>query len=133
MLSIVTIQKIPYTFNMDEENRQHTRYEEIGRVLAPELCALPGVLDDISVSGCKIHYSFPITVDLENEYDIKLSPLHHGEQSPLNLICHPQWVQESEENTYIGLKILYSPDANRLKDFIQQLANLSKDQLPDII
>ena len=66
---------------MDEENRQHTRYEEIGRVLAPELCALPGVLDDISVSGCKIHYSFPITVDLENEYDIKLSPLHHGEQS----------------------------------------------------
>ena len=118
---------------MDEENRQHTRYEEIGRVLAPELCALPGVLDDISVSGCKIHYSFPITVDLENEYDIKLSPLHHGEQSPLNLICHPQWVQESEGNTYIGLKILYSPDANRVKDFIQQLANLSKDQLPDII
>lgn len=133
MLSIEPNQKISYTFTMDEENRQHTRYEEIGRVNAPELCALPGVLDDISSSGCKVHYSFPVTVDLEAEYDVRLSPLHHADQAPLNLICQPQWVQESEGNTYIGFKILYSPDANRLKDFIKQLDDLSKDQLPDII
>lgn len=118
---------------MLEENRQHTRYEEIGRVSAPELCALPGVLDDISVNGCKIHYSFPVSVNLDNEYEVKLSPLHHGDQAPLNLICLPQWVKESSGNTYIGFKILYSPDANRLKTFIQQLEDLSKDQLPDII
>ena len=52
---------------MDQENRLHTRYEEIGRVTASELCALPAVLDDISLNGCKIHYSFPVVVDLENE------------------------------------------------------------------
>ena len=118
---------------MVEENRQNQRYEEIGRITAPEICALSGVLDDISLSGCKVHYSFPLTVDLDNEYEVKLSPLHHGEQAPLNLICQPQWVREAEGNTYIGFKILYSPDANRLKDFIQQLDDLSKDQLPDII
>lgn len=118
---------------MSAENRQHTRFEEIGRVNAPEICALPGVLDDISASGCKIHYSFPVVVDLENEYDVKISPLHHPDQAALNLICIPQWVKEQDGNTYIGLKIQYSPDANRLLSFISHMEEISKDQLPDII
>jgi len=118
---------------MSEENRQDTRFEEIGRITAPEICALPGVLDDISASGCKVHYSFPIVVDLDNEYEIKISPLHQNEQTPLNLICTPQWVKEQDGNTYIGFKIEYSPDANRLTAFISHMEEISKDQLPDII
>ena len=61
-----------YNIPMEQENRLHTRYEEIGRITAPEICALPGILDDISLTGCKVHYSFPVVVDLENEYDVKL-------------------------------------------------------------
>lgn len=118
---------------MTEENRLNPRYKEIGRIIAPEICALPGVLDDISASGCKIHYSFPIVLELDNEYEIKISPLHQEDQTPLNLICTPQWIKEQNENTFIGLKILYSPDANRLNNFIQHLEEISKDQLPDII
>jgi len=118
---------------MSEENRQQTRFEEIGRVTAPEICALPGVLDDISSSGCKIHYSYPVVVDLENEYEVKISPLHSGDAAPLNLICIPQWVKEQEGNTFIGFKIQYSPDANRLNSFIEHMEEISKDQLPDII
>lgn len=118
---------------MSEENRQHTRYEEIGRVTAPEICALPGVLDDISATGCKIHYSFPVVVDLDSEYEVKISPLHHADQQPLNLICNPQWVKELEGNTYIGFKIQYSPDVNKLNAFISHMEEISKDQLPDII
>ena len=111
----------------------HTRYEEIGRVIAPELCALPAVLDDISLSGCKIHYSFPVVVDLENEYDLKISPLHSSVSTPLNLICIPQWVKEQDGSTFIGFKIQYSPDANRLSAFINQLEQIAKDGIPDII
>ncbi len=118
---------------MSEENRQHTRFQEIGRIEAQEICALPGVLEDISSSGCKIHYSFPVVIDLETEYEIKISPLHQAEQSPLKLICLPQWVNEQDGNTYIGFKILYSPDANRLASFITHLEDISKDQLPDIV
>lgn len=118
---------------MADENRLHTRYEEIGRVTAPDICALPGVLDDKSATGCKVHYSFPVVIELENEYEIKISPLHQSEPNPLNLICIPQWVKEQEGNTFIGFKIQYSPDANRLSSFIEHLEELSKDQLPDII
>ena len=118
---------------MEQENRLHTRYEEIGRVTAQELCALPAVLDDISLNGCKIHYSFPVVVDLENEYEVKISPLHSSDNSPLKLICVPQWVKEMEGSTFIGFKIQYSPDAGRLAEFISHLDKISKDSIPDII
>ena len=118
---------------MAQENRRHTRYEEIGRVTAPELCALPGILDDISVKGCKVHYSFPVVVDLETEYEVQISPLHGASQSPLNLICTPQWVKEQEGSTFIGFLINYSPDALKLQEFIKLLESISKDDLPDIV
>lgn len=118
---------------MSQENRQSARYQEIGKVTSPELCSLPGVLDDISSTGCKIHYSFPVVADLETEYELKISPLHNSDEQPLNLICIPQWINEIEGETYIGFKILYSPDANRLNEFITYLQDISKDQIPDIL
>ena len=117
---------------MTQENRQETRYEEIGRVVASELCPISGVLDDISAAGCKVHYSFPVVVDLENEYDVKISPLHYSDMEPLHLMCQPQWVNEIDGNTFIGFKVLYSPDAARLSNFIDYLEEISQDQLPDI-
>ena len=125
--------KFLYTIIMEQENRQHIRYEEIGRFTAPELCALPGILDDISREGCKVHYTFPVVVDLETEYEIKLSPLHGTNSTPLNLICIPQWANEHGGNTYIGFKINYSPDAHRLEEFIKHLETISKDDFPDIV
>ena len=122
-----------YTILMEQENRLHTRYEEIGRVTAPDICALPGILDDISANGLKVHYSFPVVVDLETEYDLKISPLHGSNSSPLKLICTPQWVNETGGNTFIGFKIHYSPDAHKLENFIKHLEIISRDDLPDIV
>lgn len=112
---------------MDTENRQHTRFKEIGKAMASELCSLPAILDDISATGCKIHYSYPVVVDLDSEYEIKVSPLHNASSNPLNLICVPQWVQEIGGNTFIGFKILYSPDANKLNSFIKHLEDLLQE------
>ena len=113
---------------MEKENRQYTRYPEIGRAFATDLCALQAILDDISAFGCKIHYSFPIVVNLEEEYELKISPLHNENQNPLDLRCRPQWVQEIDGNTYIGFQILYSPDANKLNSFITKLQEMAENQ-----
>lgn len=122
---LVGKQKITYTLEMAIENRQYTRYKEIGRAFAQELCALPAVLDDISTNGCKVHYSFPVVVDLDTEYEVQISPLHNEKQNPLNLICTPQWVQEIDGSTFIGFKILYSPDVNKLNSFISKLEDIN--------
>lgn len=117
---------------MDYKDRQATRYKEIGRINAPELCSIPGILDDISSGGCKVHYQFPVVVDLENEYEIKLSPTSNNDEPALNLICKPQWVKEEDGNTYIGFQILYSPDITRLSQFIEYLSEKDSDDFLEI-
>ncbi|MCR4733587.1 MAG: hypothetical protein K5829_01085 [Treponema sp.] len=116
-----------------EENRQNTRYKEIGRFLAAKLCLLPGIIDDVSIEGCKVHYQFPVDVEVDSEYEAQLSPSQNPSDVPLKLICKTQWVQKTDEMTYIGFKILYSPDGKRLSDFIQHLQSKNQDELPEII
>ena len=117
---------------MSSEKRNSTRYREIGRITAPELCPIPGILDDISLTGLRIHYSYPLAVNMDTEYDLKITTSSNSDEKPLNLICLPQWISQNDDNTSIGFKILYSPDANRLNIFIQRLQDLDQDQLPEI-
>ena len=117
---------------MLQEKRHNPRYKEIGKVVSSELCALPGILDDISISGCKIHYAYPVVVDLDSEYDLELLPARHFDNQPLRLRCKPHWVNETENCTFIGFEILYSPDAHRLSAFINQLENAEQDPFSGI-
>lgn len=119
---------------MGEENRHNTRFSEIGRVIAPEICALPGILDNISSNGCKVHFPVSVVVDLETEYMIKISLTRSPNEAPLQLMCKPMWVTENASSTQLGLQILYSPDDARLHEFISYLQETSDDdEMPDII
>lgn len=118
---------------MGIENRQNTRYKDIGRVMAPEICSVSAILDDISAEGCKIHYTFPVVAELETEYELEISPSKNHGNNPLHLICVPQWVKELEGQTQIGFKIQYSPDANNLAYFISQLEQESSEDDLDIV
>lgn len=112
---------------MEQENRQDTRYPEIGRIIAPELCALPGILDNISFTGCKVHFPVSVVVDLETEYMIKVTLTRSLEDTPLQLMCKPMWVTENKGMTQIGFQILYSPDDSRLREFISYLQEMDGD------
>ncbi|MCQ2590508.1 MAG: PilZ domain-containing protein [Treponema sp.] len=119
--------------DMNEDNRQDTRYCEIGRVIAPELCALNGILDDISLTGCKIHFPCIFQVNLDEEYNLKIALSRSPEDEPLQLLCRPIWIQHGATDTYIGMQNMYSPDENRLKGFIDFLEQLDTNDIPDII
>lgn len=110
--------------------RKSTRFDDIGRVDAPQICALPGVLDNISQEGCKIHYTFPVVIDLDNDYEIRISPARTSGSSgrPFTLLCHPQWVREDKGSTEIGLSILRSKDYSRLAEYIKQLDSDAQNQ-----
>ena len=110
-----------------DENRRNIRYHEIGRVIAPDLCALPGILDNISSSGCRMHFPVPVVVDLEREYMIKINLSRAPSEEPLQLMCKPMWVTEDKGVTQIGLQILYSPDDTRLREFISYLQEMGDD------
>ena len=127
-------QKSLIIINVDiTENRQSTRYTELGRVFSTELCALPGILDDISIDGCKLHFPVPVVVDLDNEYKVKIQLSRSADEEPLQLLCKPIWVNETGGTTYIGFQILYSPDDLRLRQQISVLERIYKKDIPEII
>lgn len=115
-----------------DDNRQNIRYSEIGPVFAPEICALSGVLDDISTNGCRLHFPVPVVVDLEKEYLIKIQFSRLFGEEPLQLMCKPMWISEKEGTTQIGFTILFSPDEMRFQEYITHLDKLNEDNMPEI-
>lgn len=118
---------------MNKELRQDTRYEEIGSVIAPEICPLNGVLDDISLSGCKVHFSCIADVSMEEEYTIKIGFSRSPEEEPLQLLCKPIWVKHVQDKTSVGFSYLFSPDEQKLKQLIIELEKDSTLDMPDLL
>lgn len=119
---------------MYSTERSQQRFEDIGRFLAEDLCALPGVLVDVSREGCKIRYSLPVELDMDNDYDAKITFARVASEGQFVLLCHPQWIRKVGDNTEIGFKILPSKDYSRLAKYIEQLDNeSSEDDLSDEI
>lgn len=101
--------------------RLFERFDDTGKIEIPSLCPLPGVLDNISEAGCKVHYNFPVTVELDNDYEIKIFFARNILEGCLQLVCHPQWIHEEKNYTEIGFKILPSKDYSRLAEYIKKL------------
>ena len=119
---------------MGIENRGAQRFDDIGKVVCTEICALPGGLDNISRTGFKVHFPLSVTVELENEYELRIALAKKPGEPPLVLMCQPQWVRECENVTEIGFKTLYSLDQNRYMEYIEELIEAeNQDYLPEII
>ncbi len=105
---------------MGIEARKAKRFDDIGRIDAPGLCPLAGVLDNISRGGFKVHYTFPVSVDFENDYDL-IIVFARAASEAIELIAHPQWVKRNGCTTEIGFKILPSKGLSRLFSYIKEL------------
>ena len=109
---------------MRSKTRQDPRFEVLGRAVCQEISALPGSLIDISAHGCKIFYSVPVTIHLEDDYTL-LIQIADNAADDLTLLCHPAWVNEDSGQTVIGMTILRSPDSDRLNAFVESLKSKS--------
>lgn len=119
-----------------KENRIAERFDDMGKIICPELCAIPGSLVNISRTGMKVNFPVPVTIDLEaqNEYELKVALAKKIEDEPLVLVCVPMWVREVEHETEIGFKALFSPDQNRYMAYVAELEDAEKDDMfPEII
>lgn len=101
--------------------RNFSRYDDIGRFEVSELCALPGALVNISREGCKIRYDFPVNVDLESDYNAKITFARSAMNGQYRLLCRPRWVLNVGESTEIGFQILPSQDFSNLSKYIEEL------------
>ena len=110
------------------EERHSERFDDIGRVEIPELCGISATLENVSKDGCKIHYSFPVVVDLENDYELKITFARIASEGAFSLMCRPVWAKEVSGYTDIGFKFLHSTDIAKLNEYIEQLCDDSSDE-----
>lgn len=107
---------------MSLEHRKDERFEDIGRVDAQNLCVFPGVLVDISMLGCRIRFPSVFEVDMESDFELKITPARKYSLQNIKLIGHPQWVKHEGESTEVGFKLLRSPGTRMLGTYVQKLA-----------
>ena len=107
---------------MQFEQRKDERFDDIGRVDAPELCVFPGVLVDISMLGCRIRFPASVSVDMDTDFNLKVTSPRKGSAQPFSLIGHPMWIEEENGSTEIGFKLLRSPGSRLLYKYIEKLA-----------
>lgn len=117
---------------MGIKTRKAVRIQDIGRVEAPELCPLAAVLDNFSKCGLKIHYTVPVAVDLDNDYEISVI-FARAASEIISLVVHPQWVKEENGTTEIGFKILPSKGTSRLAEYIKELDSEKESGVSDQI
>lgn len=106
---------------MNSDTRKTERYDDIGRVDAPAISPMPGVLDNISMTGCKVHYPFPVTVNPEDDIELSIMFARAATEGRFTLLCHPQWVKNGDDFTEIGFKFLPSKDLVHISDYIEDL------------
>lgn len=107
---------------MDLDNRQDTRFNDFGKVDAPDICVFPGILSDISLYGCKIRFPVCISIDMDCDYELKIMPTRKSSNQSFILIAHPQWTQKDTDATEIGFKVLHSPGSKQLVQYITSRA-----------
>ena len=109
------------------ENREAVRFSEMGRAECPKICALNGVLDDISLTGCCLHFPNPVSVDMEDEYNVRLRVNYSGIPPVLDFRCKPMRIVEGNASTEIGFRIMKSPSSRSLSDLISLLEKRSSE------
>lgn len=112
---------------MDLENRKFTRYDDVARVEAPEICIFPGVLLDVSKKGCKIRFPVPVQPDMDRDYELKLTPTRKSKFQSFVLIGHPMWNCEDTSYSELGFEILHSPGIRLFNEYLNDLAETENE------
>jgi hypothetical protein len=113
--------------DMSIVSRKLPRFADCGRVDAPDISLLPGVLEDISLHGCRVRFPLSVKIDIDNDYELKIRPSRKRNAGVFILLCHPQWIQEANGYTEIGFEVLRSPDTARLNAYIKILDEEDSD------
>lgn len=113
---------------MSSENRQMPRYRDFARAWIEDLSQLPGVLEDVSKTGCKVRFSHVFPVDSDREYLMTVHPACRSGIREFELVVRPEWVRERDNSLDIGFSILHSPGSRSHHSYIELLSE-SEDEL----
>ena len=117
---------------MSRDLRREERFEHYGCATADELCSFSGRLEDISLSGCRIRFPVPVTMDMDNDYKVNIKLSGNDKVSVIPVLCHPEWNRVEDGQSEIGFSFLHSLSTPRLESYVRHLQESTCDGKDDI-
>ncbi|MBR1911184.1 MAG: PilZ domain-containing protein [Treponema sp.] len=113
---------------MSRNQRRDERYEYYGCVTSHKICSLPGRLEDISLSGCRVRFPIPVSMDMDNDYTVNIKLFNNESASTLPVLCHPEWNKQEDGQTEIGFSFLQSLNTHKLESYVRHLQESFNDK-----
>lgn len=110
-----------------QEHRATVRYEDFARIQAPDVCVFPGVLIDISDSGCRVRFPASVSLDTEGVYEINVVPSCKLGLQPFGMTVQPVWADDGADASEIGFEILSVTDSRHFDRYLEVLHDSSID------
>ena len=107
---------------MDNDNRKAERFQDFARVEAKKISKLPGILQDLSKTGCRIKFSHNVTIDTSSEFSITITPSPMYKMPEFEIIVKPVWTVASVDSCKIGFTVLNSVGTRDYLRYIEKLA-----------
>lgn len=100
------------------------RFQDFARARINELCQLPGFLEDVSRTGCRVRFSHVTDIDTEQEYTLYIQPALKSGLGEFSLVVQPQWIQRNGDSVDIGFAVLHSPGIRQFTRYVEHLEDL---------
>lgn len=116
---------------MSIDNRRNPRFREFARAKLAELCHLPGYLEDVSSTGCKVRFPHAFEVDKDQEYELVILPCLKFGLREFKLLVQPQWIKAEQDAIEIGFTVLPSPDIKLFNRYVDLLSSQENSELQE--
>ena len=116
---------------MSIENRQTPRFRDFARARITDLCQLPGFLEDVSRTGCRVRFTHAFELDTDREYILTVLPAFRSGLKEFDLVVKPQWTRDDEDSFEIGFNVLHSPGTRSFHRYVDILAELEAEELQE--
>ena len=120
--------KADSTVLMSIENRMAPRFNDFARARIDELCRLPGFLEDVSKTGCKVRFSHITDIDIDREYTLTVLPALRSGIGEFSLTVKPQWVRRAGDSVEIGFGVFHCPGICHFLRYVEILSDLETDE-----
>jgi hypothetical protein len=108
---------------MSIDQRQTPRIHDFAKACMPELTKLPGFLEDVSKTGCKVRFTDTFEIDMDQEYTLTVQPSLRSGIKGFDLVVSPQWARTETDSMEIGFFVLHCPGTCPFNKYVDILAS----------
>lgn len=111
---------------MSKDNRGAQRFPDFARAEAGSISKLPGILQDLSRTGCRVKFPHVDSVDTSAEFVMMIIPSPEHKMDGFEIVVKPVWMAKSIDSCKIGFSVLNSVGTRDYLRYIEKLAHANK-------